>query len=541
MANLTARKKVLRGDAAKQKLREGVDIVYEAVAATLGPRSNNVALERPWGTPAVVHDGVTVAKEILPLQDEFANIGAEIIVQAADRTGIVGDGTTTATVLTHEIHRLAHKYSAAGHSIMGIRTGIERGVAAVADHIKRNAIEVSGTERLKQVARVSAQLEDIGEMVVTAVEQVGTDGVVTVEEAASTETYVEVKQGLEIAKGFKTPHFITNGELGEAEITDAHILVTDYKMSSMAELTPMLDAVVNKANIKKLVLIADDFDGEFLATLILNKIKGNLELLAVQAPDFGQKRLDVLQDIAVVTGATVISSDQGMDWKDFNVEHLGKASRVKSSDRTTIIVGGVGTEEAVAKRAAELKVRADADGVGEFEREKLLERHAKLTTGIAVVFVGAKTESEIKERKERAIDAISAVKAAAQEGIVPGGGVALIKAIKALDSVVVGTEDERIGVNVVRQACRAPFDRLLRNSGYDPGEFYAQVTNDDNIGVNVLTGQLIDLVAEGIIDPAKVVRAALENASSSAIMLATIDVIVVEERQREKEQNITAY
>lgn len=541
MANLTARKLVLRGEQAKQKLLAGAEIVNEAVAATLGPRSENVALERPWGVPAVVHDGVTVAREVLPLKDPFENTGAELVVQAAERTGAVGDGTTTATVLTHAIHKAAHTYATAGMPIMGIRRGIESAVAAISQRVRDNAIEVTGTDRLKQVARVSAQLEDIGNMVVEAVEQVGTDGVVTVEESSSTETFVEVKQGMEFARGYKSPHFITDQEMGEAEVADAHILITDYKISAMAEMMPVLNTIVNENKIKNLVVIADDVDGEFLATLIVNKVKGNLNTLVVQAPEFGQKRLDILQDIATVTGATVVSSEKGMDWKEFKVEYLGRAQRVVSSLTSTIIVGGAGSEDDVAARAAELKKKADAENTGEFDREKLLERHAKLTTGIAVVHVGAKTESELKERKERAIDAISAVKAAVEEGIVPGGGTALIKALPALEDLKPESDAERAGIEIVRKACRAPFDRLLRNSGFDPGTYFEKVSQNDSVGLDVVSGAVGDMIKSGIIDPAKVVRSALENAGSSGVMLATISVIVVEDRKQEEGEHVTAY
>lgn len=545
MANLTARKMVKRGDKAHDALLKGAEAVYEAVAATLGPRSENVALERPWGAPAVVHDGVTVAREVLPLVDAFENIGAELLVQAAERTGAVGDGTTTATVLTHAIHKAAHTYRTAGMPIMGIREGIEAAVAVVSQRILDNAVAVEGTERLKQVARVSAQLEDIGEMVVSAVEAVGADGVVTVEESSSTDTFVEVKQGLEFAKGFRSPHFITDPETGEAEVENAHILITDHKLTSMQDFMPAMEAIVNQSQIKNLVVIADDIDAEVLATFIVNKIKGRLSILAIQAPEMGQKRLDVLQDIAIVTGGTVISQEQGMDFgspeKPFDVSQLGKATRVKSSISSTIIVGGAGAEEDVTARATEIKAKAENPDTGDFDREKLLERHAKLTTGIAVVHVGARTESELKERKERTIDAISAVKAAIAEGIVPGGGTALIKASAALDELEATDPAVLAGIDIVRKACRAPYDRLLKNSGFDPGEYFEKVSGPDNNGLDVVSGKVGNLIEAGIIDPAKVVRSALENAGSAGVMLATTSVIVVEERKADQEQHVTAH
>lgn len=542
MANLVPRKIVKYDEDARVEVLKGAEIVHEAVAATLGPRSDNVIIERSWGVPAVLHDGVRVAEEVVPLKDPVQNTGAELVVQAAQQTGNVGDGTTTATVLAYAIAKKAHELRAAGMQTMAIRQGIEEAVKLIADKIRESAIEVKDEASLRQVAQVSAQLPDIGDMVVEAVKQVGADGVITVEESNTTDTYVEVKQGMEFERGYKSPHFVTNFETGEAEVEEAYVLVTDMKVAALhGEFLPVLEVVVNQNQIKNLVVIADDIDGEVLATLIINKAKGAMKTLAIQAPNFGDKRAAILEDIAIVTGATLVSAEKGMKLKEFKVEYLGRASRIKSSKDTTVIVGGAGSEEDVTKRAKQIKSAADHADTGEFDREKLLERYAKLTTGVAVVHVGAKTESEIKERKERAIDAISAVKAASAEGIVAGGGSALIRACKVLEDYEADSAAEAAGVDVVRQACEAPFRRLLANAGYDAGRFIDTVKASENIGLDVISGEAIDMVKAGIIDPAKVVRSALENAASSAVMILTGKVVIVEDRGADQSKDVTAY
>lgn len=543
MANLVPRKIVRHDASVREEVLKGAERVYEAVAATLGPRSDNVIIGRPWGVPAVLHDGVRVAEEVVPLKNEIENVGAELVVQAAQQTGNVGDGTTTSTVLTYSIAKKAHELIAAGMQSMAVRSGIERAVKAVAEYIRENATPVDGEDALKQVAQVSAQLPDIGDMVVEAVKQVGADGVITVEESNTTETFVEVKQGMEFDRGYKSPHFVTNHETGEAEVEDAYVLITDMRIAAMhGEFLPALEVIVNQKQIKNLVVIADDIDGEALATLIVNKVKGAMRTLAIQAPNFGEKRQAILEDIATVTGGTVVSGEKGHTFKEFDADWLGRAARVISSDKSTIIVDGAGDEKAVADRAASIKKKADHGDTGEFDREKLLERYAKLTTGVAIVHVGAKTESEIKERKERAIDAISAVKAASAEGIVPGGGSALIRAAAAaLHDFATDNAAEEAGVQVVREACAAPFNRLLINAGYDPGEYRRSVTDQLGIGLDVTTGKVVDMVQAGIIDPAKVVRSALENAASSAIMILTGKVVIVEDKSTDQSKDVTAY
>lgn len=541
MNNQVPRKIVLRGEAAKKALLAGSETVHESVAATLGPRSENVALSRPWGGPSVVHDGVSVARELLPLADPFEDVGAQIVVDAAERTGDVGDGTTTATVLAFAIFKKAHAVITAGMPTMGVRTGIERAVGLVSARIHENAIPIKDDkEKLRQVALVSAQLQDIGDMVVKAVDKVGADGVITVEESTTTESMVEVKQGMELERGYKSHYFITDREAGEAVVENAAVLVTDQRISSMDDFIPVLNIAINEKGVKSLVVIADDVDGEPLATLIVNKVKGKFNALAVQAPNFGEKRHAILQDIAVLTGATLISEEAGMTLKEFKPEYLGTARAVKASDKTTIIVDGGGAKAAVEERAAEIKKQAEHPDVSEFDKEKLLERYAKLTTGVAVVHVGGRAEAEVKERKERAIDAISAVKAAVAEGIVPGGGTALLRGCDAIRDFKFEEgvdEAERAGFRIVLEACEAPYRRLLANAGVDPGESLKAILNDKagTAGVDVKTGLLVDMLEAGIIDPAKVVRSALENAASAGVILSTISNIVVERPEDSKD------
>lgn len=548
MGNQIPRKLVKRGEAAKQDLLAGAQLVYEAEAATFGPRSNNVALDRPWGAPSVVHDGVSVAQEIVPLKDPFQNVGAKIIVDAAERTGEVGDGTTVTAVLAYDIFKNAHAVITAGMQSMDVRNGIERAVGVVSARIHKDATPIKDDKKkLKQVAQVSAQLEDIGEMVVQAVEQVGAEGVITVEESNTTDTFVEVKQGMEFDRGYKSHYFITDTDTGEAVIEDAAVLVTDGRIGSMDEFVKVLNVVVNEKGIKKLVVIADDIDGEPLATLIVNKVKGILSTLAVQAPNFGDKRHAILQDIATITGATLISEEAGMKLSEFKAEYLGSATRVKSSHKSTVIVGGGGDKKAIEARAADIKRQADHADTSEFDREKLLERYAKLTTGVAVVHIGARTEPEVKERKERAIDAISAVKAAVAEGIVPGGGIALLRAADTIAEILAAgdspmTDAERAGWTIVANACRAPYERLLTNAGLQPARYLDDIMSDNlgRRGVDVTTGKVVDMVTNGIIDPAKVIRSALENAGSAGVILSTIEVVVVEEPETAS-KDVTAY
>lgn len=533
-----------RGAEAREAALRGVEIVYDAVSATLGPRSANVAIARPFGRPAVVHDGVTVAKEVLPLADPFENVGAELAVEAADKTNAIGDGTTTATVLMRNIAKTANTYIAAGAKPMALREGIEAATGAIVKALDDMATPISKVADVKRIATISAQNEEIGKMVADAYEVLGKEGIMSVEESRGTETFLEIKTGMEFDRGFRSPYFVNDRVLLEATVNNPHILVTDYTLTSVNQVGPMLerlvsgmgaDGIVNPAaGVKDIVIIANEIDGEALAMLAVNHVKGNIRALAVNAPSFGDKRTDILHDIAIVTGAQLISEQAGIGLESVTVDMLGHASRVTSTKDSTIIVDGAGAKEDIDTRAAEIKTQADNPDTGEFDREKLMERYAKIKAGVAVLSIGAKSEPEIKERKERAIDAISAAKAALQEGVVPGGGVALIVAAESIGDLVNNHQHERDflnGINIVMDACRAPFRKLLENAGLDPGTFMLQIGKGK--GVDVVSGNVVDMVKRGIIDPVLVVKSALENASSNAVMIATTEVIIVEKTSKQ--------
>lgn len=532
---------VIDGPEARQKALDGVDKVYVAVSATLGPRSSNVAIGRPFGRPAVVHDGVTVAKEVIPLEDKFEDIGAQIITEAADKTNGIGDGTTTATVLTQAIAKKAHTLITAGSRPMALREGIELATTAVIESLDTQAKPISEVDDVRRIATVSAQNEQIGEMVAKSYEKLGKEGIMSVEESKGTESYLEIKTGMEFDRGFRSPYFVNDTVLNEANVNNAHILVTDHKLRSVEQVGPMLERLVGDG-VKDIVIIADEIDGEALAFIVVNHVKGNLRALAVQAPSFGDKRTDIMKDICSVTGATFISETAGMGLESVTKATLGNATRVVSTKDSTLIIDGQGAKEDIKTRAAEIKAQADNPDVGEFDKEKLMERYAKIQSGVAVLNIGAKSEPEIKEKKERAIDAISAAKAALEEGIVPGGGIALIEAsIKARDLLKEDIKkskstDFEHGVNIVIDACKAPFNKLLSNAGIDPGTFINQV--GAGVGVDVVSGELCTMVEKGIIDPVLVVKSAIGNASSAAVMLATTDVLIVEKPNEKLNNNL---
>ncbi len=526
---------ILVGKPARDAALNGVEVVYEAVSATLGPRSANVGIARPFGRPAVVHDGVTVAKEVLPLPDPFENFGAELAVEAADKTNSIGDGTTTATVLMREIVRAAHTNITAGAKPMALRTGIEAATATIVEQLRKLATPIDAAPAVRRIATVSAQNKEIGDMVGDAYEQLGREGIMSVEESRGTDTYLEIKTGMEFDRGFRSPYFVTDPLLGEATVEKPLILVTDHDLRAVAEVGPMMERLYGEG-VRNIVIIANDIDGEALAFLVVNQVKQNLKVLAVQAPSFGDKRTEILKDIALVTGATVITAGAGMSLESVNKAMLGTAARITSTKDATLIIDGGGPEEDVANRADEIKKQADSPDTNAFDHEKLMERYAKLKSGVAILMIGAKSEPEIKERKERAIDAISAAKAALSGGIVAGGGVALIEASKAAESLLKSSlgRDFVSGVSIVMAACSAPFEKLLNNAGFESGRYIAGVTG--KIGVDVTSGQLGDMMKAGIIDPAEVVTSALENASSSAVMLATTEVIIVEQPLAKKEK-----
>lgn len=521
---------------AKDALKIGVDKVTEAVAATLGPKGNNVAIERPWGAPSVVHDGVTVAKNI-ELKDRFENLGTQLIIEAAQKTNdVAGDGTTTATVLAQAIIDECLKNIAAGNNAMMLRRGIDQAVKEVVEGLKKMAKPIKSREETTQVATISAQDEEIGKLISEAISKVGRDGVVTVEESGTTGIEMEYKEGMEFAKGFISPYFITDPEAADATVTEPYILITDKKINNMDEFLPFLKMFVEtpKQN-SNLVIISDGVEGEPLATLILNKMKGKIGIIAVQAPEFGDKRKAVLEDIAIITGSKLITEEAGEKLDSLTIDDLGKAHRVTATKDNTLIVDGRGSRKAIDIRVKALKQLMDKPDIMEFDREKLEERLAKLTSGVAIINVGANTEVEMKEKKERAIDAISATKAALDEGIVPGGEVALVKVVQDLSSKL--EDDELAGYNLVKKALLKPFERLLSNAGLSSGEYLRLIRHQDTSGVDVIDGKIKDMVKSGIIDPVKVTRSALQNAASVATMIMTTSVLIVDVVQEpEKDQ-----
>lgn len=525
--------KILKFDSeAREKLLKGINTLTEAVAATLGPKGRNVAIDRKWGSPNVVHDGVTVAKEI-ELEDPYENMGAQILKEAASKTNdIAGDGTTTATVLAQAIVSEALKNVQAGANPMVLRRGIDQAVSAVVEELRRMSKKLTTPEEITQVATISAQNEEIGKLISEAITKVGKDGVITVEEGKTMEMSVDYKEGMEFDKGYQSPYFVTDSDKMEASLEDPYILITDKKISAMTDLMPFLEKFVQAS--KTLVIIAEEVDGEALATLILNKIRGSFNVLAVSAPGFGDRRKAMLEDLAILTGGTVVSEETGRKLDSIEVEDLGRAGRVTSTKDSTLVVDGKGDKKAINARIAQ--IRKEIEGTdSEFDKEKLQERLAKLTGGVAVLNVGAATEVEMKEKKERVIDAVAATKAALDEGIVPGGEVALLRAMVVLEKIKAANREEQLGVTLVRQALEKPFRRLLQNAGMDEGVALVKVLESKgNMGIDLMDGELKDLVKAGVIDPVKVTRSALQNASSVAIMVMTTNVLITDAPEKEK-------
>ena len=517
--------KILKFDSdAREKLLKGVNILTEAVASTLGPKGRNVALDKKWGAPNVVHDGVTVAKEI-DLEDPFENMGAQLIKEAASKTNdVAGDGTTTATILAQGIVSEGLKNIQAGSNPMILKHGIEKAVLALVEELKKMSKKLTTQEEIQQVATISAADKEIGRLIAEALQKVGKDGVVTVEDGKTMEMAVDYKEGMEFDKGFVSPYFVTDTDKMEASIEDVHILITDKKISSASDLVPFLEKFVQVS--KNLVIIADEVEGEALALLVVNKLRGTFNVLAVKAPGFGDRRKESLEDIAILTGGTVVSEDTGKKFESVEITDLGKAGRVTSDKENTLIVDGKGAKAKIEARISQIR-RELASSDSEFDKEKLQERLAKLTGGVAVINVGAATEIELKEKKERVIDAVAATKAAIEEGIVAGGEVALLRVVKALDGVVALADEEKVGVEIVRKALQQPFRHLVKNAGIDEGVALSKVMESTgNMGIDVMGGGLTDLVKAGIIDPVKVTRTALQNAASVAIMIMTTNVLV---------------
>jgi chaperonin GroEL len=524
-------KQLYFNEEARRALKRGVDTVADAVKTTLGPRGRNVAIDKKFGAPTVTHDGVTVAKEI-ELKDPFENMGAQLLKEAATKTNdVAGDGTTTATVLAQAIVNEGLKVVAAGSNPMMLKRGLERGVEAVVTAIQGMATPVRDRADIAHVASISAADREIGELIAEVMERVGKDGVITVEESKGIAFEKEYTEGMQIDRGYISGYFITNTERQEAELDDPYILITDKKISSVQDIIPTLEKVLQVT--KNLVIVAEDIDGEALATLVVNKLRGTISPLGVKAPGFGDRRKAMLQDIAILTGGTVISEEVGRKLDSVTMEDLGRARRVIATKDDTTFIEGRGDESAIRARIEQIRAQIETT-TSDFDREKLQERLAKLAGGVAVIKVGAATEPELKEKKHRVEDALSATRAAVEEGIVPGGGVALINAIAALDNVQLTHEDERIGVQILRRALEEPMRMLARNAGQDGAVIIDAVrrkhaeTGSTRYGYNVLTNEMVDMIEEGIIDPAKVTRSAVQNAASIAAMILTTEALITD-------------
>ena len=520
---------------ARAALKKGVDQLANAVTTTLGPKGRNVALDKKWGAPNVVHDGVSVAKEI-ELKDPFENMGAQLVKEAASKTSdVAGDGTTTATLLAQSIINKGFDKVNTEVNPMIMRVGMEKGVAEIIKKIKEMAVPVKDADVAK-VATISAQSEEIGQLIAAALEKVGKNGVVTVEEGKGLELSVDYKDGMEFDKGYASAYLVTNPEKMEAEIEDPYILITDKKISALNELLPFLENLVKVS--KNLVIIADDIEGEALAVLVVNKLKGTFNTLAVKAPGFGDRRKEMLEDVAILTGGTVISEDTGRKFDSVTIEDCGRADKVWADKENTRIIGGKGDSAKLKARIAQIKKTIDTS-TSDFDKEKLQERLAKLSGGVAVINVGAATEIEMKEKKERVIDAVAATKAALEEGIVPGGGVTLLRARTVLEKLAkeLKIKDEIVGVNILSESLGEPIKKIVENAGEDSIAVLQKVESSKEIdfGFNVMTMEYGSMIKAGIIDPAKVTRSAVQNAVSVAMMVLTTEALVTDIPEEKKE------
>lgn len=519
-------KQLLFGDEARQKMLSGITQLAQAVTTTLGPKGRNVALDRAWGAPNVIHDGVSVAKEI-ELEDKFENMGAQLVKEAASRTNdVAGDGTTTATLLAWKLSERGMKYVTAGSNPMIMKRGIDKAVKAVIEEIRRVAKPVKESD-WEKVATISAQNVEVGKKIAEALKLVGKDGVVEVEEGKTMEIEIQHKEGMEFDKGYASPYFITDSEHMEAVIENPFILVTDQKITNIKDILPVLEQVVNAG--KGLVIISEDVEGEALTTLVMNKLRGSFKILPVKAPGFGDRRKAMLQDIATLTGAEFVTGETGSALKDVTLESLGRADSVRSTKETTRIVGGKGAKKDIVARVAQIESEIKAS-TSEFDIEKLLERKARLSGGVAVIQVGASTEIEMKNLQERVKDAKEATRAAIEDGIIPGGGVTLLRTGKVLDAIKTASEDEKAGVELVRSILEEPIRMLATNSGEDAGWIVGQIRakDSDTWGFNAVTNTFEDLVKAGVIEPAKVAISSLENAASVASMILTTECLVTD-------------
>ncbi|MFS8972805.1 chaperonin GroEL [Streptococcus mitis] len=508
---------------ARSAMVRGVDILADTVKVTLGPKGRNVVLEKSFGSPLITNDGVTIAKEI-ELEDHFENMGAKLVSEVASKTNdIAGDGTTTATVLTQAIVREGIKNVTAGANPIGIRRGIETAVATAVEALKNNAIPVANKEAIAQVAAVSSRSEKVGEYISEAMEKVGKDGVITIEESRGMETELEVVEGMQFDRGYLSQYMVTDSEKMVADLENPYILITDKKISNIQEILPLLESILQSN--RPLLIIADDVDGEALPTLVLNKIRGTFNVVAVKAPGFGDRRKAMLEDIAILTGGTVITEDLGLELKDATIEALGQAAKVSVDKDSTVIVEGAGNPEAIANRVAVIKSQIETT-TSEFDREKLQERLAKLSGGVAVIKVGAATETELKEMKLRIEDALNATRAAVEEGIVAGGGTALVNVIPAVANLEL-TGDEATGRNIVLRALEEPVRQIAHNAGFEGSIVIDRLKNAElGTGFNAATGEWVNMIDQGIIDPVKVSRSALQNAASVASLILTTEAVV---------------
>ena len=524
-------KQLIYGEDARKALQRGIDQLADTVKVTIGPKGRNVVLDKKYGGPLITNDGVTIAKEI-ELEDAFENMGAQLVKEVATKTNdVAGDGTTTATVLAQAFVREGLKNVAAGANPMVMRRGISKAVKAAVEAIAKNSKTVNGTGDIARVGAISSGSDEIGTLIAEAMEKVSTDGVITVEESKTAETYSEVVEGMQFDRGYVTPYMCTDTEKMEANLDDALVLITDKKLSNIQELLPVLEQVVKSG--KKLLIIAEDIEGEALSTLIVNRLRGTFTCVAVKAPGFGDRRKDMLRDIAILTGGTVISEEVGIELKDATMDMLGSARQIKVTKETTTIVDGAGDKQAIANRVAEIRGAIERT-TSDFDREKLQERLAKLAGGVAVIKVGAATETEMKEQKLRIEDALNATRAAVEEGIVAGGGVAYVNAIAAVEALAAeATGDEKTGMQIVARGLEAPMKQIAANAGIEGAVVLDKVKNSDKIGYgfDAATETYGDMIANGIVDPTKVNRSALQNAASVASMVLTTESLVADKKE----------
>jgi chaperonin GroEL len=524
-------KQIIFGEDVRHSLKKGIDVLADAVKVTLGPKGRPVALDKKWGAPSVIDDGVTIAKEI-ELPDPFENMGVQLVKEAASKTNdACGDGTTTSTILAHAIITHGFKNIAAGAEPLALKKGIEKATEAIITELKKVSTEVKGKEQIAQVATITAKDKKIGDLIAEVMEKVGKDGVITVEESKGLEYETEYVEGMQFDRGYISAYFITNAEKMEAVLEDPYILITDKKISAVSDILQPLEKILQVS--KNLLIIAEDVDGEALATLVLNKLRGTINVLAVKAPGFGDRRKDMLQDIAILTGGKVISEEVGRKLESVTVEDLGRARRVTSDKDNSTIVEGRGNDAEITARIKQIKAQIE-ETTSDFDREKLQERQAKLVGGVAIIKVGAATETELKERKHRVEDALSATRAAVEEGILPGGGVGLLNALPALDKIK-ATGDEEVGVNTVRKAVEEPIRWIAQNAGKDGSVIIDAVKKSKpGFGYDADKDEFGDMVKKGIIDPTKVVRSALQNAASIAAMVLITESLVADLPEKDK-------